>query len=257
MRIPLFLSVICILITNSFVFSQNYIRCLAIAKTNPDILYAVSGKEIFKTTDAGTSWIKKGNVPYFVNAMIISPSNAEVIYAGTENGMYTCEDGGETWQEKGLSGAVINTIAIDPSNPDILYVGTGKFGSQPDTEITGIFKTTDGGDGWEMKYSESLDKVWAICIDSDSSSVIYAGFGAWLGSGDAGFLKSTDYGDSWVPRDVDPGATGPDVRSLIMSSSNIGPPVLYGSGSNNLYKSTDKGESWMRTNYNIPFQFPY
>ncbi len=256
MNFTLFLSVICILITNSYVFSQNYIRCLAIAKTNPDIIYAVSGKEIFKTTNAGISWINKGNVPYFANAMNISPSNTEVIYAGTENGMYKCEDGGVTWQEKGLRDAVINTIAIDPSNPDILYVGTGKFGLQPDTEITGIFKTTDGGDGWEEIYSEKLDKVWTLCIDSDSSSIIYAGL-AEIGIHEYGFLKSTNYGDSWTSGDFNPSSSANEVEYLIMSSSNINQPVLYGTESNEIYKSTDKGENWTRTKYNTPFEFPY
>ncbi len=237
--------------------SQYFVKSLSMSGTNPDVLYAGTDDGIFKTTDGGISWIMTGSIAAAIKVLQVGPDNPEIVYGGTEDGIYKSEDGGVSWIQKGLSGAIINAIAIDYADPDILYAGTGKFGSQGETEITGVFKSTDGGEHWEMKYSEDLDKVATLLIDSDDPSIVLAGFDPWPAVPDGGLLKSTDRGETWEWMDIDPGRTGPDVDCLVMSPAGFSPSVIYASGGGNVYKSPDIGESWSRTDYNIPFSFPY
>ena len=93
---------------------------LAIAPSNPDIVWAGTGEE-----DSRNS---------------ISPGG----------GIYKSTDGGETWEFKGLKETqVIARIVIHPENPDVVYVAAlGQiWGSNPER---GLYRTQDGGDSWEL-----------------------------------------------------------------------------------------------------------
>jgi photosystem II stability/assembly factor-like uncharacterized protein len=149
-----------------------------------------------------------------------------------------------------LSGAWVNAIAIDPLNHETLYAGTGRWLQQPPEEITGIFKSTDGGETWQLKLpSDGLDAVEALLIDTDDASRIYAGVRPW-GSASDGFCKSIDWGETWACKDSDPPYTADEVEALAMSSAGFDPPVIYALGGDYVYKSTDRGEVWARTNIN-------
>ena len=52
-------------------------------------------------------------------------------------------------------------MVMAPSNPDIIYAG----------EVTGIFKTTDGGDSWQ-KMSNS--KVRALSVAQNNPDLVSA-----------------------------------------------------------------------------------
>src|SRR2546423_1199542 len=88
------------------------IGALALAASNPDIIYVGTGEET------------------------------------VGNGVYKSTDGGKTWSHVGLNDArYISGIIVDPKDPNIVLVsardyfiaGTGR----------GIFKTTDGGRTWK------------------------------------------------------------------------------------------------------------
>ena len=90
------------------------VNSMAMAATNPDILYAGTDRGIFKSIDGGTNWTKTGFSEALVRAVQVAPNNADIVYAGTdfggppvptEDGIYKSEDGGTTWTPKGLTGA--------------------------------------------------------------------------------------------------------------------------------------------------------
>jgi photosystem II stability/assembly factor-like uncharacterized protein len=180
---------------------------MAVALSNPDIMYAGTPGGLFKSVDEGMTWSKVSFPEMPVRAVAVDPNNQNIVYAGTDcgappvspdDGIYKSADGGLTWQQKGLSGARINAIVINPSNSQTIYAGTGKPESSYSGEIVGIFKSTDGGETWQNKLSEGLDAVAAILIDLESSDVVYAGV-----YGGDGFRKSVDAGENWTGIDVD------------------------------------------------------
>ncbi len=237
----------------------GYVICLAIDETDPDVIYAGTESGIFKTVDGGANWTKTGFAETLVRVVKVASSDQQVIYAGTDEGIYKSEDGGITWIQTGVPGTRVNTIAIDPGNPQIVFIGTARRGQGPDGSI---FKSTDGGGNWELKYSSDLDLVVDVLIDTDNSSYIYACGYAIGGNGDyKGFLKSMDGGETWVGKHLS--YTGPwdDVLALAITPVGTSPSVIYsiagGDGSvgywSDVYRSTDRGESW--TEAHLPLRF--
>jgi M6 family metalloprotease-like protein len=233
----------------------GYIKSLAMSHANPDIIYARTRDGAYKTVDAGATWTKTGFPEQEFSAyhdpgnpdIVVSPDNHDVVYTGTRRlGIYKSEDGGDTWMQKGLSGLKVNAIAIDSNNSSIIYVGTGDWFMSWEGDITAIYKSTDGGENWELKHTLSeFDQVNVILIDSDNSSHIYAG----LIFGDSGFLKSIDGGNTWHGENLT-SSSSEELYSLAMTPAGYSSPTIYAvAGSaqgGDLYKSTDRGENWTK-----------
>jgi photosystem II stability/assembly factor-like uncharacterized protein len=226
------------------------ITCMAVALSNPDIMYAGTPGGIFKSVDGGITWANTSFFKMPVRAVAVDPTNQDIVYAGTDcgapplspdDGIYRSGDGGMTWEHNGLSGARINVIVIDPSNSQTIYAGTGKPESSYSGEIVGIFKSTDGGGNWQDKLSEGLDAVAAILIDLESSNVVYAGV-----YGGDGFRKSVDAGENWTGIDVDDS----DVVALAMNAAvDPYPAMVYAmTWGGDVFKSSNQGGSWSATN---------
>src|SRR5438105_3098447 len=120
------------------------IGALAIAPSNPDIIYVGSGEGlqrpdlstgngIYKSTDGGKSWRHQGlRDGQQIPALIVDPRNPERVFAAVlghpyganpERGVFRSSDGGNTWQNvlyrDENTGAA--ALAFDPANPDTVY----------------------------------------------------------------------------------------------------------------------------------------
>ena len=226
------------------------IESLGMALTNPQVIYAGTGRGILKTMNGGLTWTKTAFPETSVRVVHVSPNNHEIVYVGTDNGIYKSTDGGENWTEpsslqNGLLGAKINALAIDPSNPQRIYAGVGDSSSSE--EIVGIFKSADGGENWEVKLFQGLDAVYALLIDTSDPSFIYAGVGADEQTSFHGFYKSSDYGESWTGSNL-PGDSYQSVFVLAMTPAGSDSPVIYSSGNFDVYKM-DRDGSWTPTNF--------
>lgn len=231
----------------------GYVNCIAIAQSNPDVIFAGTVRGVFITVNGGASWSHKGLSDDEIRSIQISPYDANTIYVGTfRNGIYKSENAGTTWSPKGIEGQTVNTIAIDSDNSDIIYAGTGEWESVLDNEIAGIFKSIDAGDTWQNKLPEGQSEVTALLIDSDNSSYIYAGVDPYAGHPhykEDGLLKSIDGGDTWESIHVSNDTINDSqVTSLAMSPTGPDPSVIYANCPTTLepglYRSTDKGETW-------------
>src|SRR6185312_10848053 len=181
----------------------------------------VASGGLWKTTDAGASWvpISDGQIPVgSMGSVDVSLSNPDIVYVGTGSdgirsnvstgrGVYKSTDAGATWQFVGLRDAgQIGAVRIDPTNPDIVYVAA--LGNAfTDNAERGVFRTRDGGKTWQkvLFVSNSVGSS-DVELQPGNPNVIYAGMWhgqrkPWTiisGSKDGGLYKSTDGGDHWT-----------------------------------------------------------
>src|SRR5205085_11775709 len=91
------------------------VGCLAVAPSNPDVIYVGSGEGLQRPD------------------------------LSTGDGVYKSTDGGKTWKNMGLrDGQQIPQIAVDPRDPDRLFVAVLGHPYGPNEE-RGVFRSVDGG----------------------------------------------------------------------------------------------------------------
>lgn len=211
-------------------FKSSSVGAVAIAESNPDIVYAGMGETQLR-----------GN-----------------IIQG--DGVYKTTDGGQTWTHVGLDTTLaISRIRIHPTNPDVLFVAAlgNPYAATPDR---GVFKSTDGGKTWSKALFKD-DKTGAVdlSIDPRNPNVLYAGL--WevfrtphsLSSGGAGsgLYKSTDGGASWTDLTQHPGLPKPIWGKVGVSVSGADSNRIYAiveAAEGGVFLSDDAGATWKRIN---------
>src|SRR5262245_40575062 len=155
----------------------------------------VASGGLFRTTDAGASWvpITDGKVPVAsMGSVAVSESDPNTIYLGTGSddirsnvstgrGVYKTTDGGQTWSFAGLYDAgQIGAVRIHPTNPSVVWVAAIGNAFKPNSE-RGVFKSTDGGKTWRKVLFVS-DSVGAADVELNPANpdVVYA----WLWRGE-------------------------------------------------------------------------
>ncbi len=153
------------------------IGSLAVAASNPNILYVGSGEGLQRPD------------------------------LSVGDGVYKSTDGGKTWKHMGLKdGQQIPAIQVDPRDPNRVFVAILGHPYGPNAE-RGVFRSLDGGKTWEkVLYKDENTGAVALEIDPSNSQIIYAALwaarqgpwenGKWKGPG-SGLFKSTDGGTTW------------------------------------------------------------
>jgi len=157
------------------------IGAIAVAPSNPDILYLGSGEAnnsrssywgdgVYKSTDGGETWSNVG-LPgsHHIGRVVVHPTDPDIVYAaslgplyseGGQRGLYKTTDGGGRWEavlapeSEGRPIGVVDVV-MDPTNPRTLYAASYDKVRLPFTFDLGgpgsrIWKTTDGGETWTM-----------------------------------------------------------------------------------------------------------
>lgn len=216
--------------------------CLAIAASNPNVMYAgtgmgygrvvdLAGSGVWKSVDHGDTWFQ-----------LQSTANGELLPA-------------------------INRIIVDPDNENLVLVcSNGDYtqgGPNGGNRSSGIFRTTDGGNSWTQVYDPEPvfgpatdNRVQQLVADPTNFNYLYASVN------EVGVVRSTDRGLTWqtsaddfaLPGDIGnpPGGAasyqGISVRTELAISPSR-PSRLYAAverpyGIADLYMTDDRGESW-------------
>lgn len=208
-------------------FSSSSVGAIAVAESNPDIVYVgmgetqlrgniIQGDGVYKTTDAGRTWTHMGlEKTMAIGRVRVHPQNPDIVYVAAlgdpyastpDRGVFKSTDGGKTWtrvlfrDEK--TGAV--DLVIDPKSPDTLYAGMWEVFRTPHSLSSGgpgsgLFKSTDGGRTWtELTKNPGLPKpVWGkigITVSGADSNRLYA----IIEAAEGGLFMSDDAGATWT-----------------------------------------------------------
>ncbi|MFN8059335.1 MAG: hypothetical protein U0Q12_09220 [Vicinamibacterales bacterium] len=207
--------------------TSSSVGALAVAESNPDVLYVgmgetefrgnvAQGDGVYKTADAGKTWTKVGlEKTQAISRIRIHPTNPDVVYVAAlgdpygpnaERGVFRSKDGGASWQrvlfrdEK--TGAV--DLVMDPGNPETLYAGLWEAYRTPHSLSSGgpgsgLFKTSDGGATWtELTRRPGMPtgivgKI-GVAVSAADSQRVYAIVEAL----DGGVFRSDDGGATWT-----------------------------------------------------------
>src|SRR5580658_1394289 len=232
-----------------------------------------TGGGVWKTTDAGHSWVNISD-KYFkvasMGAIEVSLSNPNVVYAGTGSskirsnvsigrGVYKSTDAGQTWEWSGLRDTgQIATVRVNPTNPDLVYVAAlgNPFVPNPDR---GVFRSKDGGKTWQKVFYLSDDVGAAdLELQPGNPNVIFACMWhgqrkPWTiisGAREGGIYKSTDGGDTWnklaggLPNDL----FGRSNVAISAASPNRIYALIEAKPGSGLYRSEDAGATWALIN---------
>jgi photosystem II stability/assembly factor-like uncharacterized protein len=184
---------------------------------------------IWKSTDRGAHWRSIGELALptlAINVIKFKPDDPNVLYAGTGEpngstsihgyGLLRSSDGGETWEALPSHGngwnfeySAITGVVFDARNANTMYVTTATvvtpsafFRTPPDQPATGIFKSTDGGQSWQLLRAATRFTVSnALSSSAGFLDLEYGGANApdllYVSEYMGGLLKSTNGGASW------------------------------------------------------------
>ncbi|MGA8029037.1 MAG: glycoside hydrolase [Bryobacteraceae bacterium] len=216
------------------------IGALAVAPSDPNILYAASGEGLHRPD------------------------------LSTGDGIYKSTDAGNSWTHLGLrDGQQIPRIAVDPRDPNRLFVAVLGHPYGPN-EGRGLFRSTDGGQTFQkILYKDENTGANDVELDPSNPDIVYAALwearegpwenAAWSGTG-GGIFKSTDGGATWrqLTQGLPSGADGVVQAGVVQAGvvqANLAiapsdPNRIYAAIATahtlGLYRSDNAGESWSR-----------
>ena len=209
-------------------FKTGSVGAVAVSISDPNVVYVGMGEHpprgvtssygdgVYKSTDAGKTWIHLGlDLTRQIANIRIHPTNPDIVYvaaqgaihgASAERGVYKSVDGGKTWTKTlyvdDNSGCV--DLSMDMNNPRILYAAMWDYRRLP-WEVrsggkgSGLYKSTDGGDTWE-KIETGLPKElgkMSVAVSQANSNKIYLVVESDSEKEQGGLFVSENAGKSW------------------------------------------------------------
>lgn len=159
--------------------------------------------------------------------------------SSTDGGVFRSDDGGKTFtqkvmiDEKTAIGSVdVLSLAVNPQNGNEVYIGT---------KSSGVFKTTDVGETWQVikVLSNAVTKTYAIAIDPINSNEVFV---ATIADGRGKIIKTTDAGANWKEVYTEP-SSGPFILALAIDPAGSG-KIFGGTTEGQVIFSDNAGDSW-------------
>ena len=173
------------------------IAAIAIDPTNPNRIYiATPDNGIFRSEDAGTSWINvhEGDLKVRRNTgdigdrtvLLVDPVNPEVLFLTTDKGVLRSQNSGVDWSlppslpvitpvgDGTFTKGSATSLVMDPWDHEVLYAGIQEYG---------VYRTVNGGADWVLQDNITRQPVVPSAIllglshvSPSSPTVVYALF---------------------------------------------------------------------------------
>jgi len=201
------------------------IGAIAVARSNPDIIYAGTGEAnmrgnvtwgsgVFKSTDAGKTWVDVGLADTRqIGAIIVDPADPNIVLvaavghafgSNTQRGVFRSTDGGKSWNrvlyKNELTGAI--DLCADPHNSNIVFAALWQVRRQPwnfssGGPGSGLYRSMDGGVNWTQLSGHGLPEGILGRIDIAISAVDSKRIYAMIEAKQGGLYRSEDGGTQW------------------------------------------------------------
>jgi len=226
---------------------------LIINPTNTNILFIAASLGIYRSLDAGVTWVRTLNSGG-IKDLEFKPGNPNIVYASSISGFYRSVNGGATFSNisSGLPSSSTNrmAIAVTPADTNYVYVLAGK---SSDNGFLGLYRSTNGGSsfttqsttpnvlGWNSNGGDSGGQSWydlAIAASpTNKDEIVTGGVNIW---------RSTNGGVSWALNGHWTGSGAPYVHADIHALqylSGSGTTVYVGCDGG-FFRTTNNGGAW-------------
>ena len=249
---------------------------VAVAPSNPNVVYAASGEGIqrpdlsvgngvYKSTDAGKTWHNTGLTDgQQIGGICIDEKNENRVFAAVlghpygpneERGVFRTTDGGKTWQKvlylDENTGAI--QVEIDPVNPQIVYADIWGARQAPwenggwEGTKNGLYKSVDGGTTWNVITKDLTTNIPGVgrigfCIAASNHNRLYATINT-QDQKSGGIYRSDDAGATWTKLSADDRlwGRGDDFAEIKADPKNA--DIVYAVNVV-VWKSIDGGKTW-------------
>ena len=179
---------------------------------------------LYRTTNGGLNW---SNIFIGFQAQSVSFANANTGFVGGYSAIAKTTDAGISW----ISWNIQSYGELYFVNPSTGWTSTYLSGGSD------IYKTTDGGNNWNLQYSTSDFRIiYNFCFLNENTG--------WAVGYRELILKTTDGGMNWITQhDVD---GEPGIYSVCFIDSNTGWAAgdFYFSGGSKVFYTTNGGDLW-------------
>ena len=200
----------------------------------------IYGGGVFRTEDSGDTFKWLGGISHcdMVSVDLTDPERKTLLAGPHEvpNLLSLSTDAGETWLDIGPNLPKDSNFSTLPLILDTttFLVGSCGFGAGK----CGVFRSTDGGDSWQVVSSEGPAAPPLRASDDTIYWALYNG----------GMIVSEDLGESW--KKASPGP----VRSASAALSELPDGRILALGEDYPLVTDDKGKTWTRVGGKLPFK---
>jgi photosystem II stability/assembly factor-like uncharacterized protein len=221
----------------TFPFSFD-VEELAAVDTEPTTLFAVSGLRLYRSTDAGASWVEV-EVPEptpdyggFIESVVTTPGPSPRVYVFRQGtlplryDLFVSEDLGETWtkltdQARGIS------LRVDPATGEIFSFDTGGLGIAEDEGATWRLSPLGNQCGLSG-FPRPTPKVRF----APGRTYVVVGGALWVSRGRGWSVLSQELNEQCIA-----------IRDVAIDRRT---GVFWAAYSNGIYRSTNGGTTWTR-----------
>jgi len=190
--------------------------------SNSQTIYAGTSNGLWKSSNAGATWVQKSEFP--VRSLAMDPRDSKRVVLASDVGIWKSEDGTNTLAAAN-SGFVNRTVGafLDTGNA-ILASAVYETGSGT------LFDTKDGGQDWSARSGDTVfgEHIFHFARSTD---FVYA-------AGIQHIFRSSNGGKSWTQLPIVPRGMVTDLKAIPGMQT-----VLIGT-TTTLYASTDSGNQW-------------
>ena len=168
------------------------VTAVAVSASAPQVVYAVAGGKLFRSTDAGATWISLAVPSSTIEHVLVDPADSAIVYIVGQKHTYRSDDGGATWRDLTPRLGLVSTLAIriDPQSASTLYIGARCGGTYTDLTKGGVYKSTDRGESWSL-LNPSITCVDFLSLDPGSPQRLFAATSSGI------HYRTDDAGRTW------------------------------------------------------------